>query len=238
MAQREIQDAHPDIAPFYQKKGERASGGKSVMPEKVEDERIPEHLLPMLRKAHASLMELLTTRMIEAFPEETAALQARFDCWVFEQEYAQRTSRIYDCREGFYNMRDVLYTSGMKSGLVTSVFAVDQPSMMVYFKPNSVSLSGYTLQHIKVFAKNLKKVESYDITLNAYSGKDEPDTGKVTLAQRRALAVKNALMDEGVNPDAIAVFVFSKSEQMKDKDRNYENRSVEMILDIQQPSLP
>lgn len=233
LAEQEKQEHATAAVEYYLKRSASAAKGKILIPEKVEDVGIPEYLLPMLRKARTSLVSVMTPSMVQTFPEQAAELQSWFDCWIFEETHRQRTKRIEQCREGFYDMRDRLYTAGIRSGGLKNLLAVDQPSIMVYFKPNSVALSSYTLQHIKAIAEDVKKSISYDITLNAYSGKDELDNGKITLAKRRAEAVKRALIDQGLLPDNISIFVFSKSEQTNDEARAYENRSVEIVLDVQ-----
>lgn len=202
---------------FFESKELAAREGKILPPETLEAKNIPSHILLILKQAEKSLAGLLTPAMRKDYPKDIARLQALFDCWVFEQMDGSNTERIYQCREKFYQLLHYL----------------EQPSVMVYFKKGSAELSDDSCNKIKSIASELKKKNSYDITLNAYAQENEmKDVKTIFLAKKRGKNVKKKFLEEGLSPDNITIFAFTSIQGVDKVSENKSHRSVEIVVDF------
>jgi OmpA-OmpF porin, OOP family len=110
---------------------------------------------------------------------------------------------------------------------------VSSPSFMVFFDWDRSNLSAQALQTIKQAAQAFKSKGSARITATGHTDTSGPENYNMALSLRRANAVKDALVREGVPPTAIAVI--GRGEQgllvpTPDGVREPQNRRVEIVL--------
>ncbi|WP_323797579.1 hypothetical protein [Nisaea sp.] len=75
--------------------------GETVSPERLEDWKLAEPLLPALRSARERLLRAFDRDSRILAPHATARAQAQFDCWVEQAEEGHQRTHIAACREGF-----------------------------------------------------------------------------------------------------------------------------------------
>ena len=111
--------------------------------------------------------------------------------------------------------------------------AVAAPSYMVFFDWDRSNLSAQALNTIKQAAGAYKAKGSARITATGHADRSGPENYNMALSLRRANAVKDALVREGVPATAIAVIGRGESQPLvptADGVREPQNRRVEIVL--------
>jgi OOP family OmpA-OmpF porin len=126
----------------------------------------------------------------------------------------------------------------MKFGAVAAApppppVAAAAPSYMVFFDWDRSNLSAQALNTIKQAANAYKTKGNARITATGHTDKSGPETYNMALSLRRANAVKDALVREGVPATAIAVIGRGESQPLvptADGVREPQNRRVEIVI--------
>jgi OOP family OmpA-OmpF porin len=107
------------------------------------------------------------------------------------------------------------------------------PSFMVFFDWDRSDLSAQAITTLRQVAAAYKERGSARVTATGHTDKSGPDAYNMALSLRRANAVKNALVTEGVPATAIAVVGRGESQplvQTADGVREPQNRRVEIVM--------
>ncbi len=111
--------------------------------------------------------------------------------------------------------------------------AVTPPSFMVFFDWDRSNLSQQALVTIKQAADAFKAKGSARITATGHTDTSGPEAYNMALSLRRANAVKDALVREGVPPQAITVIGKGETQLLvptADGVREPQNRRVEIVI--------
>ena len=111
--------------------------------------------------------------------------------------------------------------------------AVAPPSFMVFFDWDRSNLSAQALNTIKQAANQFKAKGNARITATGHADRSGPENYNMALSLRRANAVKDALVREGVPATAIAVIGRGESQPLvptADGVREPQNRRVEIVI--------
>jgi outer membrane protein OmpA-like peptidoglycan-associated protein len=111
--------------------------------------------------------------------------------------------------------------------------AAQAPSFMVFFDWDRSNLSAQALNTIKQAAATFKTKGNARITATGHTDKSGPENYNMALSLRRANAVKDALVREGVPATAIAVVGRGESQPLvptADGVREPQNRRVEIVI--------
>jgi outer membrane protein OmpA-like peptidoglycan-associated protein len=111
--------------------------------------------------------------------------------------------------------------------------AAQAPSFMVFFDWDRSNLSAQALNTIKQAAATFKTKGNARITATGHTDKSGPENYNMALSLRRANAVKDALVREGVPATAISVVGRGESQPLvptADGVREPQNRRVEIVL--------
>ncbi len=163
----------------YAKKGLAAAAGDDVMPDELAMRDLPEHAVADLTDAHDRLVRVRAAS--KSKPELVAKAQAKFDCWMEQQEENHQAEHIAACRKDF---DDVMAKLG--SG-----------KYVVFFQTGSSSLSKAALAVIRQAAKDAKGVKVTGFSVMGHTDTVGNPAYNKKLSVARATAVKNALVAHG-----------------------------------------
>lgn len=200
-------------------KGLSAAKGEEVAPEAIEERKIPADALTELVSAKERLTRVLgkTTNKTN-HASDLAVAQASFDCWVEQQEEYWQEDAYKACREAFY--QKVAHLEGGND-------------FVVYFGSGSTALDGKASATLKKVAKTAKKRGVYSIRLEAHADRQGKPEANLALSEKRAEAVRKALVRYGVSKDAITVTAHGEDRNRvatKDGVSKGANRRVEIII--------
>jgi OOP family OmpA-OmpF porin len=189
-----------DSADYYYRKGIRAKQGYCVGPTRLGMWDIECDKRPELEKARAHLMHLLSLGARMKAPAMTAHAQAHFDCWVEQQSEGWQQNDIAWCRSEFY--RSISEVELALSGGLPQVM----PQSMVLFENNSAQLTQGAMDVIEEVAQNEKAITNHHrILLVGRTDQVGDLKHNQELSKHRAMAVKKALIQNGVPAHLISI---------------------------------
>lgn len=187
-------------ADYYYRKAILAKQGLCVGPTSLENWDIPEDKLPELEKARDHLIRLLHFGARDIAPEMAAHAQTHFDCWVEQQAEGWQKHDIAWCRAEFYKA-----ISEVELKLMGGVHKV-KPQTMVLFENNSSHLTQADMDIIEDVAHKEKAMKNHRrILLIGRTDKVGDLKHNKELSKHRAMAVKKALVHEGVPAHLISI---------------------------------
>jgi outer membrane protein OmpA-like peptidoglycan-associated protein len=133
----------------------------------------------------------------------------------------------------FSLMASVQVKFGAPAAVAPPVVDAVAPSYMVFFDWDRSNLSAQALNTIKQAANAYKTKGNARITATGHTDKSGPENYNMALSLRRANAVKDALVREGVPATAIAVIGRGESQPLvptADGVREPQNRRVEIVI--------
>ena len=177
----------------YARRGLASARGQLVQPEELKNWHLPADKVNELTQARARLVSVLNGGARERLPKVAATAQARFDCWVEQQEENFQPKDIAACRDGFYRAMEAL---GGKM--------VPQPvGNVIYFQFNSADLTQAAQAVVQKFATQIKQGNVKNVTVVGHTDLSGPASYNMTLSLRRADTVRSALISAGVAAEQI-----------------------------------
>ncbi len=206
-----------------------AGAGNRPAPEEVGSRAQPENKIGELGDARARLVAVLDNpKAISEYPDDTAAAQVMFDCWMQEQEENWQPEDIERCRSSYYDK-----IAALEDALKPKMAAAPEPvKFVVYFdlgKSEIDSAAQAILADAEAAAKKLGgtvSVAGHTDTSGAASYND-------TLSEIRADAVAKALAAGGVSSNRIAAEWFGQNDlavPTPDETVEAANRRTEIIV--------
>ena len=212
-------------ARHFAKKGRMAAEGKTVLPEVLSNWHLDEKSLTTLNSARKRLLGVLDGGGRLQAPFEAGTAQARFDCWVEEQEQHWISPMPKKCRAQFEKAMIDL-ESRVKSALPKSIKAdealpmspmpqadkvvvendpdsmknsMDEGMFLVFFDFDRSTLNSSGLQVIDAMAAQANKRNDVgQIVVVGHADTSGPAVYNQKLSLRRADAVKTALVKQGI----------------------------------------
>ncbi len=203
---------HPDAIHFA-RKGLAAAAGETVLPEPVSDwNLLPEHI-EELSTARGRLLSVFDIGAREIAPEKSAVAQARFDCWIEQQEENWQTEDIKGCKSDFLEAINAL------EGMVTPpepefipvaapVVDVEAPEPMkpedamylVFFDFDSTNIGAGGHNVLDAVAEEAAGRNLNLLNIVGHTDSAGPKKYNNRLAMKRANAVRDALASRGIDP--------------------------------------
>jgi OmpA-OmpF porin, OOP family len=225
-------------ADHFAQKGLLAAGGANVEPEDPANwdgsfpgsllgHGIPADRLPELVAARARLMTALNGGARDAKPQDAAKAQARFDCWVEEQDENWEDDKIAACKNDFMAAMDALE----KKEMAAAPAAPGNYTVYFDFDKSLITPAGQAVIN-DVLADAAKHAPS-SISATGHTDLSGPADYNMALSLRRADAVRSALITGGIPADKITVAGRGMSDPAVPTAlgvRNAKNRRVEIIL--------
>lgn len=210
-------------ARHFAKKGLMAAEGKVVMPEPLSNWHLDDKSAATLRGARVNLLQLLNAGGRAQAPFEAADAQFYFDCWIEQQEQSWVSNNPVACK-GKYDQAYADLKARLQKDLPPSIKAgesvpakkkaepnpkaveatMDEGMFLVFFDFNRSLLNDSGNKVIDQIAEQAKKRKDLKaVTVDGYADTSGPDKYNQKLSERRAEAVKAALVLKGVSADIV-----------------------------------
>lgn len=211
----------------FAEKGLLAIYGGDAQPEPVANWNIPVSMQSDFETARARLLAALTEENKTSRPQLAARAQYFYDCWIEQQEENWQVADIAACRDGFFAAIEELQGDSGEAPVTVST------SRIVFFQWNKASFTADGLRIIGSVIEELLSESGYEIILNGHADRSGSDEYNMSLSQQRVQAVRDKLVEGGVNNDVISEFAFGETDpkvMTKDGVRERSNRRVEIFI--------
>ena len=216
-------------ADHFAQKGLLAAGGANVEPEDLANWDIPADKQAELAAARTRLMTALNGGARDAKPQDAARAQARFDCWVEEQDENHEDDKIAACKNDFMAAMDALE----KKQMAQTMAPMSPANYTVYFDFDKSVINPAGQVVINQVLADASKHAPSSVSVTGHTDRAGPEDYNMALSLRRADSVRSALISGGVAADKITVAGRGESEPAvptADGVREAKNRRVEIIL--------
>jgi outer membrane protein OmpA-like peptidoglycan-associated protein len=201
----ELEDDENDFgdAAFFLDKASRAAGGEEVPPQSMDERELPPDVQAVAAVMHGQLMEKLD--LADEHPALVAKLQVAFDCYLQEKEENNQPRDIRWCEKQFAKA-----LAAFPEPVVLVVPPPEPQSFIVYFALDSADLSADARQTIDDAAAAAEEGEA-EVLVSGHADRSGSESYNLALSKRRAQAVADALIAEGVPSSAIDVDYYGES---------------------------
>jgi OOP family OmpA-OmpF porin len=187
-------------AGFYARRALASANGESVTPQDPAERDLPQDVLPEINQTRQRLLTALDGGARENKPEVAARAQARFDCWLEQQEENFQNDHISACRD------ELLAALAELEAQPAAVAPAPAPAPQVYlvlfdFDKSNINAAAQAVINRVVADFSANKAKSISIT--GYTDRSGTDAYNLSLSERRADAARSALIAAGVPADAI-----------------------------------
>lgn len=200
---------YPDALHFA-RKGLAAAGGEAVMPEPVTDWNLSENHIKELAAARGRLVIAYDLGAREIAPATAALAQAKFDCWIEDQEENWKATDDLTCKTAFLNtlaeLEGLIQQSPQPVEVVEPApMAPEEAMYLVFFNWDSTELSSGAKNVLDAVAKEVMKNPPEQVVIVGHADTSGNKEYNDRLAFKRATAVRDALVERGVSEDLLVV---------------------------------
>ncbi|MHA1599190.1 MAG: OmpA family protein [Alphaproteobacteria bacterium] len=220
-------------ASYYARKGQRTAAGEAVQPQEISARDLPADHVAELTTARGDLMSLLGAGASAKVPARAARAQAKFDCWMEQQEENFQPEHIASCRDEFYAAlnESKLAMVPPPAPAMTAMTAIPA-RFIVYFPFNSDKLSAESVKTIETATAAAAKGK-LDFSVTGHADRAGTEDYNMALSLKRADAVRNLLGTKSLGGSKISVGGQGEAEPAvatQDGVKEQANRRVEIIL--------
>ena len=219
---------HADAIHFA-RKGLASARGDVVMPEPLGDWNIqPEHM-DELSTGRSRMIAMFDLGAREMYPDVSAVAQARYDCWMENQEETVTQDEINRCKREFLAALEQL-----EGAIPTAPPAAQAPAptdnplnvdpnapmltenamYLVFFDWDQSALGPGAQSVLDAVAAEVSKRSLNAVTIVGHADRSGPNDYNQKLGLRRANAVRDALVQRGVNASVINVSTRGEEERL------------------------
>jgi OOP family OmpA-OmpF porin len=229
---------------YFARKGMRVAKGETVAPERLEDNdwRPADAVAGDIEAARQRLTSALAANATQRAPAAAAKAQVSFDCWleeaddpIFSPENAWKREKIVSCRDDFNAamaevdrvMRPVPAPAPARVGVEV------QRSYLVFFDWDKADVTAEARRVIQQAAAGARQIAVTRIEVAGHADRSGSERYNQALSDRRANAVRQGLIAEGVPAGQIVTMAFGESRPLvptADGVREPQNRRVEIVL--------
>jgi OOP family OmpA-OmpF porin len=211
---------HAD-ALHFSRKGLSAARGDVVMPEQLSDWNVPADTMNELAQGRSRLVAVFDLGAREAYPDVSAVAQARFDCWIENQEENFQPDDINACKQEFMSALQQLEGAMPAApqqppaapGPAPDALNVDPNAPMatenamylVFFDWDQSDLGPGAQSVLDAVATEAKRRNLTSINVVGHADRSGTEAYNDKLAQRRANAVRDALAQRGIDANLINI---------------------------------
>lgn len=248
-ANREMNEMfdYPDALHFA-RKGLAAAGGEVVMPEPISDWNLLPHHMEELGTARSRLIVAFDLGARDIAPQQAAVAQARFDCWIEQQEENWQAEDIIACKSQFAEAMSAL--EGMlgpvppKAPAMAPEAPIAMPEAvpmtpedamyLVFFDFDSSNVGAGGTNVLDAVAQEAKSRGVNMVRIIGHTDSSGSKEYNNRLAMRRANTVRDALIQRGIDGSVINVAGRGEDEllvQTEDNVREAANRRAQISFE-------
>jgi OmpA-OmpF porin, OOP family len=256
-ANREMNEMfdYPDALHFA-RKGLAAAAGEIVLPEPVSDWNLLPGQMEELGTNRGRLINALDKGARDIAPEQAATAQAQFDCWIEQQEENWQTEDILTCKTRFMESMEALesmiqpqpvieeVTEGLAPiiqeeltedvDMAAAPMKPEDAMYLVFFDFDSFALTNAGKKILDAMGEELGKQSPEIVHIVGHTDSAGDKAYNNRLAMKRANAVRDGLVERGVNAETIRVESRGEDELMvetADGTREPANRRAEITFE-------
>lgn len=216
----------------FARKGKIAARGGNIAPDEVSSRAIPKEHVMELTRARASLVNAFDRDLKTENPATAATAQAKYDCWLEQQEEDFQPKDIASCKEEFYAaMRGI---DGKAQPAMPEARPVAGMQTLVFFDFDKFTIEANERSKINSIAAALKESgKPYTVSATGHADRAGSNEYNKLLSMRRAQAVKAALVARGVPAANVNVTAEGETDpkiETGDGVRKAENRRVNVSV--------
>jgi len=226
-------------ADHFAGKAMKVGGGEAVSPDSAKSRSLPAGTGAALKAAEKRIAKVLEGGARDYAPEQMAKAQAMYDCWLQEQEENTQPEHINACRIAYLDAMDAVDDAkpvkvAEKKAAPKKKKLPDLGPFLLYFPFNGADPEDpFNDDIFSLIVASAKKVPEMSIQITGHA--DRAGSGKynMVLSERRAIGVKAALIERGLDAKKMNVFFLgeeSPAEATKDGVRSDSNRRVEVVI--------
>lgn len=192
-------------AEHFAEKAIVAHNGNAPMPEELANWSIKEKYLPEMREARSNLMAAMSNGARDVAPAEAARAQAKFDCWVEQQEENWQWDDIAACKGAFYAAMTALQGAMAPKPVAkieTKTETVDMPVTQlgaVFFEFDKANLTQDAERKLNTMVNSLDNKDEIELHVVGHTDTSGPSDYNQELSRKRAQAVVDGLRERGMN---------------------------------------
>ena len=172
-----------------------AGSGKSILPEEIAKRELPADKVGELTNARKRLIAALDGGGRAKTPDSAALAQAKFDCWMEQQEENNQPDHIAACRLGFEAAMKKMGAAPPKSVAKKPVLG----PYIVYFAFDSSLLDVKAMAVIKKAANEATSAKVTGAILDGHTDRAGASAYNMKLSKARVDAVGAALVNAGIS---------------------------------------
>jgi OOP family OmpA-OmpF porin len=206
---------YPDALHFA-RKGLAAASGETVLPEPISDWNLKEPQIGELSAARGRLIVAYDLGARETSPALAARAQAKFDCWIENQEESQAKDAAPACKVEFMKAIEEI-EGGLQAPVASPVaeapgdygvdpnapMAAENAMYLVFFNWDSSKLGDGAASVLDAVAAEVSKNPPQAVNLVGFADTSGAIDYNRNLGFKRAEAVKKALVKRGVDASII-----------------------------------
>lgn len=223
---------YPDSLHFA-RKGLAAAKGEVVLPEPIADWNLRPNHIDELAPARNGLIAALDRGAREQNPSIAAAAQAKFDCWIEQQERNWGKDANVTCKNEFFNLLNQLGATPIAAAPeIVPPPMVDMMAPVTAMAPPTTPLAAADAKYIVFFdfdesrvdqggaqvvdgaAEEIARQQLSGVVITGHADTSGSDRYNQRLGMKRANAVRDALVSQGVNGSMLRVESRGESEPM------------------------
>ena len=195
-------------ADYFAEKALAAQSHKDVQPENPAEWDIEEAHMRELASGRQELMQAFAMGGKEKAPEAAAIAQAKYDCWVEQQEEGHQPTHIAACRQEFLTaltaLRGAMQTAEapepapMPEPETRMVIGEELARTILYFDFDKSQITEASAIKIDNFVEQMKDLQDIVVYVEGHADRAGPNGYNVELSERRAEQVRQELIKEGI----------------------------------------
>jgi OOP family OmpA-OmpF porin len=238
-SQSEVAESDWYDAEHFADKAKATASGVVAAPEELSDWSLPADKTQEIADARANLVTILDASARGKMPDVAARAQARLDCWIEQQEENHQSDDIQACRQGFRTAYNQLRagmdadTAQAEEAPAVTPDAEAQDTWTVTFAFDSAEVDRQARGIIRKAAQAARDDQAVDLVVTGYTDSSGASDYNQTLSLRRAEAVRDVLIEMGVDGERIGVAARGETRPAIDRgDEARERANRRVVIDL------